>query len=143
MKTLTKEWIDKAEEDRRVCERELRVTRRAGFDAVSFHAQQCAEKYLKAVLQESGIPFPKTHDLEELVELLLPKFRQFATYRVAAKELARLAVEVRYPGNWATRADAETALQTAQQIRKLARAELSATPRRRGKKSSRSSRKRK
>ena len=98
MKALTKEWVEKAEQDRLVCERELRVTRRAGLDAISFHAQQCAEKYLKAVLQESGINFPKTHDLEELVDLLLAKFPQFGAHRIAARQLARHAVEVRYPG---------------------------------------------
>ena len=43
MKALTKEWIDKAEEDRLVCQRELRVTRGTGFDAISFHAQHKAE----------------------------------------------------------------------------------------------------
>ena len=41
------------------------------FDSVCFHAQQCAEKYLKARLQDLGIIVPKTHDLTQLLELLL------------------------------------------------------------------------
>jgi HEPN domain-containing protein len=37
-------------------------------DLVCFHLQQCIEKYLKARLNEAGIPFPKTHDLERLLD---------------------------------------------------------------------------
>jgi len=37
-----------------------------------FFAQQCVEKYLKARLVEAGIAFPKTHDLEALLDLVLP-----------------------------------------------------------------------
>ena len=28
-----------------------------------FHAQQCVEKYMKAMLAVSGLPIPRTHDL--------------------------------------------------------------------------------
>ncbi len=52
MKPLTREWVDKAEGDRSTAQRELRVRKSPNFDAVCFHAQQCAEKYLKALLQE-------------------------------------------------------------------------------------------
>jgi hypothetical protein len=39
---------------------------------ICFHCQQSAEKYLKALLIERGIAFPKTHRLEDLLRLLLP-----------------------------------------------------------------------
>ena len=39
---------------------------------VCFHCQQSVEKYLKARLEEAAISFPKTHDLENLLMLLLP-----------------------------------------------------------------------
>ncbi|MBI2433302.1 MAG: HEPN domain-containing protein [Candidatus Hydrogenedentes bacterium] len=39
------------------------------YDSVCFHAQQCGEKYAKALLQEAGVAFRKTHDLGELVDL--------------------------------------------------------------------------
>lgn len=39
-------------------------------EQVCFHAQQSAEKALKAVLLFKGIPFPLTHNLRALVELL-------------------------------------------------------------------------
>lgn len=45
MKTETEEWIEKAEGDWAVMNREHKVTDNPNYDAVCFHAQQCAEKY--------------------------------------------------------------------------------------------------
>ena len=39
-------------------------------EIVGFHCQQAAEKYIKAVLVSRKIEFRKTHDLEELLQLL-------------------------------------------------------------------------
>jgi len=39
-------------------------------EAVGFHAQQAVEKCLKAVLSLHQIPFRKTHDIGELIDLL-------------------------------------------------------------------------
>jgi HEPN domain-containing protein len=50
MKPITSEWVIKAEGDFATAERELRATDNLNYDAVCFHAQQCAEKYLKARL---------------------------------------------------------------------------------------------
>ena len=63
MTPLTREWVDKAEGDFHTATREARVRKAPNHDAVCFHAQQCAEKYLKALLQEANIPFGKTHNL--------------------------------------------------------------------------------
>lgn len=79
---------------------------------------------MKALLQERGIKFPKTPDLESLIDLLIPTFPPFSAYRIAAKILTAHAVEVRYPGFLATRADAEGALATAKAIRKTVRLAL-------------------
>ncbi len=69
MKPLTAEWVVKAEAD---FQGALALSRRKNPlpDLVCFHCQQCAEKYLKAVLQEWGIPFPKTHVLTDLLARL-------------------------------------------------------------------------
>ncbi len=72
MHQLTQEWIDKAEGDFATGLRESRVRKDPNYDSVCFHAQQCVEKYLKGKLQEETIKFPKTHDLEKLLDLLLP-----------------------------------------------------------------------
>jgi len=67
MKPLTREWVEKAEGDFQTAQREMRARKSPNFDSATFHAQQCAEKYLKARLQEAGVNFPHTHDLESLL----------------------------------------------------------------------------
>lgn len=59
MQPLTIEWIRKADGDMATAKRELRARSTPNYDAVCFHAQQCAEKHLKALLQEEAIPFGK------------------------------------------------------------------------------------
>lgn len=71
MNLIAGEWIAKAEGDFATAQRELGATDRPNYDAVCFHAQQCAEKYLKAFLQEANFAFPKTHDLTDLLALAL------------------------------------------------------------------------
>ena len=72
MKPLTREWVEKAEGDLITAARECRARKSPNYDAACFHAQQCAEKFLKARLQEADIPFGRTHNLTTLLDLLLP-----------------------------------------------------------------------
>ena len=74
MKKLTAEWVRKAEEDYQVA---VKLRRGDGpfHNAVYFHCQQSAEKYLKALMEERGLGVPKTHDLDELCTLLLTMLR--------------------------------------------------------------------
>ena len=67
MKPETAEWVAKAEADLATARRESCVVDSPNFDAVCFHSQQCAEKYLKAILVEYGVKVPRIHDLEMLV----------------------------------------------------------------------------
>lgn len=60
MKRLTREWVAKAESDLAVARMLVRENGRH-YDEVCFHCQQSAEKYLKALLQESGAVVPRTH----------------------------------------------------------------------------------
>lgn len=57
------QWVQKAENDLKNAEHTLTIGDKCPFDTVCFHAQQCVEKYLKALLSLHGIDFPKTHDL--------------------------------------------------------------------------------
>ena len=50
MKLTTREWVAKAEGDFGMMEREARRRKNVCYDGIGFHAQQCAEKYLKARL---------------------------------------------------------------------------------------------
>ena len=63
MKPLTAEWIEKAEEDWVSLLRSYRARKDPSYNVACFHAQQCAEKYLKSRLVEAVAAFPKTHDL--------------------------------------------------------------------------------
>ena len=81
MKQLTREWIVKAEGDFALVKREARVRASPNYDAVCFHAQQCAEKYLKARLCEARLEFPKTHDLNALLDIIIPLESRWELYR--------------------------------------------------------------
>ena len=118
MKKLTREWIDKAEDDFVVAEREY-SNEKPIYDAVCFHAQQCVEKYMKAILQENNIEFYKVHDLT----FLLSKCKKFLPLLEVFKEeltkLSSFAVEIRYPGIRATKEEAENCISVMRKIRKI------------------------
>jgi HEPN domain-containing protein len=117
MKPLTREWVSKAEGDFATASREMRVRRAFNPEAVCFHAQQCAEKYLKALLQESVIPFQRTHDLVALAELLGRGDSSWDDLRSQLQKLRTFGVAIRYPGGKADRRTAREALAIAQLVR--------------------------
>ena len=47
-------------------------------EIIGFHAQQAAEKMLKALLFARSIPYRKTHDLRELIDLIKDHDIKFA-----------------------------------------------------------------
>lgn len=128
MKQITREWIRKAEGDRRVARRE-HAARPAVHDAVCFHCQQFAEKYLKGLLQEFGLSFAKTHDLVDLIDRLIPTDPVFGLLRPLAFNLTRYAVQYRYPGKRATSRQARSALIDAERVRAEIRRRLGLRPR--------------
>lgn len=65
---VVKAWFKKAENDIINAENTIKMAN-PPCDTICFHAQQCAEKYLKGFLTFHKIDFPKTHSLEYLVEL--------------------------------------------------------------------------
>lgn len=121
MKPITLEWIEKAENDLFTAQRELRVKNNPNYDAVCFHAQQCAEKYLKARLQEEEIPFSKIHDLGLLLNLLVHLEPLWEPFRPTLELLTAYAVDFRYPGEIADKEDASDALQTCREMRQAVR----------------------
>ncbi|MBI1800485.1 MAG: HEPN domain-containing protein [Chloroflexi bacterium] len=125
MNKLTREWIDKAEDDWQVAKRESRVTRRPSYNAVCFHAQQCAEKYLKAYLQESGVGFPQTHNLSALLGLGKTLDPLFVATQTDLEALNDYSVDVRYPGAGADSREARAAIRAGQRVRKFVRTKLS------------------
>jgi HEPN domain-containing protein len=124
MRRLTREWIDKAEADFRIATREVRVRRQPSYDGVCFHAQQCAEKYLKARLQEADIATPKIHDLEQLMKALAAVEPEVGILRSDLKALSVYAVNFRYPGTSADRELAREAVQQCGRVRDFIRGAL-------------------
>jgi HEPN domain-containing protein len=116
MNPLTREWLEKAEGDWDTAGRELRARKRPNYDAACFHAQQCAEKCLKALLQEAGVAFARTHDLAALLDLLMPLDPSWDLLRAVVVELGVFAVYVRYPGYKADRETARRAVSLARPI---------------------------
>jgi len=99
-------------------------------DPVCFSCQQLLEKYLKALLEELGLTIPRTHDLEDLLDRLLPAYPQLRWLRRGCKFLIQFAVDPRYPGFHASKRQAAAALRWAELGRDAARAILG-FPRRR------------
>lgn len=128
MKPITREWVEKAEADLATARREKRARWSPNPDAACFHAQQCGEKYLKAVLQEADTPFPKTHDLEALLDLLVASQPHLEQMRESLAVLTDYAVAFRYPGERATQGMAADALRHVTPVRNAAR-ELLGLPR--------------
>jgi HEPN domain-containing protein len=127
MKPLAAEWVSKAEGDYVCVVREWRARKSPNHDALCFHAQQCAEKYLKACLQEQGLPFERTHNLSSLLDALLPSDPLLETLRSALLQLNVYAVAFRYPGESATRIDAQNARALCVSVRSSLRRHLGLT----------------
>jgi HEPN domain-containing protein len=120
MKKLTREWVKKAETDRVVAEQSYK-SRTPLHDAVCFHCQQCAEKYLKALLQEHGLPVERIHDLDKLLNALLPYYPALSAMKRALRVLNDYAVDPRYPGLDPSKRQAASALRWMQKVRTAAR----------------------
>jgi HEPN domain-containing protein len=117
MNPLTKEWVEKAEGDFNTTRRELHITVSPNYDAVCFHAQQTAEKYLKAVLQEKGYPIPRTHILADLLGLCINLDSSFHSLHFEINTLEGYAVQIRYPGFSADKEEARAAFASSATIR--------------------------
>lgn len=127
MKEKTVEWIAKAETDYSAARFLLERNEAEIVDAVCFHCQQCAEKYLKGFLDEHDIAFPKEHPLAPLVKLAHALDPDFALLSPYSERLENYAVAIRYPGASTTRPQAESALAAAAQIRATIRHKLGLT----------------
>jgi HEPN domain-containing protein len=120
MKPEVLEWVVKAEGDYLTAQREYRARKSPNYDSTCFHAQQCIEKYIKARLVESGIHFPKTHDLGLLLDLLGFVETMWEPFRLALNRVTYYAVDFRYPGEFASKEDAKESLDTCRELRRMA-----------------------
>jgi len=89
------EWIRRARSD-------LALARAKSegvyLEDLCFHAQQAAEKAIKALLIRHGVRFPYVHDLAVLLKLLEKARGDLPSHIRRAARLTRFAVQTRYPG---------------------------------------------
>ena len=123
MNPLTLEWVQKAEDFYAIA-KENQFQRDPIHDIIYFYAQQCAENYLKAWLQEANIPFSKIHNLKELLVLIVPMIPAWSVWETDLSTLSKHAVEFRYPGKWATVNDVQYAMKICVQVREAVRETL-------------------
>ena len=120
MKEIAEQWLKAAADD-------LRVVARIAEDEdlthmVAFHAQQCIEKSLKAVIEECELGHIRIHNLGRLTEIVRPKVT-FEADMVLLEKMDKLYIDARYPGELGllpygkpTRADAQEFYDCAKSI---------------------------
>ena len=112
----TARWLRYAEEDLITAETLLAQAHIPPRQAC-WHAQQAAEKALKAVLIFLQIDFPRTHDLNVL-RSLVPNSWHFKTTHPNLARLTDWVADARYPGEVPepTKAEAITAVKHARAV---------------------------
>jgi HEPN domain-containing protein len=115
---LVSRWVEKAERDLRLAELALAQAEPCPFDLVCYHAQQCAEKYLKSYLVARQVEFPYTHDLRVLTGMIEGELGTGPFCRQAGA-LTVYESRTRYPYDAPDpdRAEALRALELAREVR--------------------------
>jgi HEPN domain-containing protein len=85
-------------------------------------------KILQGAAARVWAAVPKTHDLDELLELLLPYDAKLAMLRRGLDALTRFAVEYRYPIVRTSTRQMRSALRLAERIRRELRTRLDLPP---------------
>lgn len=92
-----RQWISYAEDDLRLARHALSLSSNVPYRLIAYHAQQCAEKYLKAYLVFHNTDFPYTHNIKALLKLC-GNHAAWASELKDAEELTPFAITARYPG---------------------------------------------
>lgn len=117
-KSIVQEWLQKAESD--FCFAEDALEDSQYFEQICFLFQQAAEKYLKALIIASELPFKKIHDLGVLLEILKEKYPTAHELKEACDFLTSFYVEARYPGFPSKTITKETAERAKSAVKKIA-----------------------
>ncbi len=124
-----KAWLAKADMDLKAAVHEMTAEPPFTGDAV-FHAQQAAEKTLKAFLAWHDVPFRKIHDLSEIGRQCVSIDRSLEPLLMRAAELTQYAWKFRYPGETAepSREEADLAISLGREVYEAVAARLSLEP---------------
>ncbi len=121
---VLREWVSKADHDLNTAVLTLKQVESRATEVTCFHAQQCVEKYLKALLVMLLIDFPKTHNIPEILAYLPERMRPEMSVSDQRK-LTDFAVLFRYPRSPdPTFAEARTAVALARRVRAEVRRKL-------------------
>ncbi len=114
-------WMSYADEDLGLANYAMKMPGSRPYRLIAYHAQQCAEKYLKAYLVYHDIDFPYTHDIQKLLDLCgshkwIKKIKD-------AEELTPYTISARYPGmdEPVTEEEAHHAVDLASKVKKTIR----------------------
>ncbi|MCE5200221.1 MAG: HEPN domain-containing protein [Armatimonadota bacterium] len=112
----TQDWLRHAKSDLALAQQPLAPE--VLYEALCFHAQQTAEKALKAVLVHNGGDFPLTHSIARLITVIQEQSIEWPKELDDAASLTQYAVQLRYPGSHAeaTEADYREAVEIAAKI---------------------------
>jgi HEPN domain-containing protein len=111
---LTRGWLKKARSDLAAVDALIAAD---SFDTACFHAQQAAERLLKAFLTHCAVTFPPTHNLAKLVELAAHVDAALRELSAIVEPLTPYAVESRYDDQfWPSRDVAENARRLAKMV---------------------------
>ncbi|MDQ3710628.1 MAG: HEPN domain-containing protein [Acidobacteriota bacterium] len=121
MKPITQEWIGKAEGDWATLMRKFRARNNLNYDAVCFHAQQCAKNISKPACKRQASPFKKIYDLKILLNDILPIEPTWINLQNSADSLTIYAVKFRYPGSSSNKLEAKEAVKHCHLIRNTVR----------------------
>lgn len=91
------EWARYAEEDLEMTK--LALEEKGPPNQICFHAQQAAEKYLKAYIIFNNQEFEKSHQLGYLLDLCSKLDASFEELKEDVFYLTRFYIETRYPGD--------------------------------------------
>jgi predicted nucleotidyltransferase/HEPN domain-containing protein len=131
---LTREWLSKAE-GAFITAHFAHGMSAPSHAHVCLHCRRAAELYLKALVQELGLPVPRTDTPLTLLPLLLAHFPCLGSLRRGLAFLAHFTEEITYPGRTTSKRQAEAALRWAGRVRTEVRALLGIRPPRRKKSS--------
>ena len=91
-----RDWFEKADQDLEMARRALGPEQPLP-EMACYHAQQCAEKYLKGYLIVHSVPFRFVHDLIYLAQLCIAQESAFEELMPAVEILNEYGATMRYP----------------------------------------------
>ncbi len=118
---IVKEWIEKA--DHELGSAKLIYLHIPEYcDTIAFHCQQATEKYIKAMLENFGIGFQRSHNLVYLLDVLAQRLDIAEAIYDKAILLNGFSVQIRYPDNtvYLTKDELEESIKISEEFRALA-----------------------